>query len=66
MQFGEIMRTPVVKFVHHTCSYVIFLFYIIMAATISNPFVSMGCYGFSSQPFTYLLFMLIFVWILGA
>ena len=67
-QFGRRMRSPFVKFLTHTCGYIVFLVLVFMASLrggSGNPWLDIACHGFSqTMPYS-AVFVLIFIWVLG-
>ena len=66
------MRTPFLKFLNHTCAYIVFLVLIFVAclrgssANLSaNPFLDTACLGVYEAMPDSVVFILILVWVLG-
>ena len=66
--FGARMRSPFIKFLNHTCAYIVFLALVFMATTrggSGNPWLDMACVGVSGALPDSAVFIMILIWVLG-
>lgn len=66
-QISKLMRTPFVKFLNHTCSYIIFLILVFIATNrdgSGNPFLDASCSNCLCSVKS-IVSLLIFIWVLG-
>ena len=62
------MKSPFVKFLNHTCAYIVFLMFIFMATTrggSGTPMLDLACKGVSGSLPDSVVYTLILVWVLG-
>ena len=67
-QFGKQMHSPFVKFLTHTCTYMVFLILVIMATLrggSGNPWLDMACRGFTDTLPDSIVIILILIWVVG-
>lgn len=67
-QLGKKMRSPFMKFLNHTCAYMVFLVLMFIASLrkgSGNPFLDMACHGFEKTLPDSAVFVLILIWVLG-
>ncbi|ELU14059.1 hypothetical protein CAPTEDRAFT_173024 [Capitella teleta] len=65
---GSRMRSPFIKFLNHTCSYMMFLILVFMATTrggSGNPWLDMACQGVHDTLPDSAVFTMIFFWVIG-
>ena len=67
-KIGQKMCSPFVKFLNHTCSYMVFLVFMFMGSLrkgSGNPLMDIACHGFEETLPDSIVFLLILIWVLG-